>query len=218
MTDTNQISIDRWTTVRAGSLAAGCLMVGIAAGWLLRGVHRPFIPVSAIPASLSSPANSGSPSTVTKPSTPSLREITEAKAAPLLYSLKENPTNPDLLTSLGNLYYDSQQYAIAVGFYGRALKIKPNDADVRTDMATAYWYMGDADTSIAEFNKALGDQPDRPNTLFNRGLVKWHGKQDVAGALADWEKLLKANPNYAEKLKVEQMIAEAKSDTASQQK
>ena len=47
--------------------------------------------------------------------------------------------------SIGNVYYDAQQYPIAVEYYTRALKLKPSDAAVRTDMATAYWYMGNAD-------------------------------------------------------------------------
>ena len=108
-----------------------------------------------------------------------------------------------MLTSIGNIYYDAQQYPIAVDYYARALKAKPSDAAVRTDMATAYWYMGNADTAIAEFNKALTYAPNNPNTLFNLGLVKWKGKKDPAGAIADWEKLLAANPNYEGKDKVE---------------
>ena len=63
-------------------------------------------------------------------------------------------------------------------------------------MATAYWYMGNADTAIAEFNKALTYAPTNPNTLFNLGLVKWQGKHDSAGAIAAWKKLLAANPAY----------------------
>jgi cytochrome c-type biogenesis protein CcmH/NrfG len=97
-----------------------------------------------------------------------------------------------------------------VDYYGRALKVKPSDASVRTDMATAYWYMGNADTAIDEFNKALKYEPNKPNALFNLGLVKWQGKMDINGAVADWEKLLSTNPNYEGKDKVEQMIAEAK--------
>ncbi len=88
--------------------------------------------------------------------------------------------------------------------------MKPADGAVRTDMATAYWFMGQADLAIAEFDKALTFVPDNPNTLFNRGLVKWKGKKDAAGALADWERLLATDPAYDQKDKVRQMIAEAK--------
>jgi cytochrome c-type biogenesis protein CcmH/NrfG len=85
-------------------------------------------------------------------------------------------------------------------------------------MATAYWYMGNADTAIAEFNKALSYEPNNPNTLFNLGLVKWKGKSDVAGAVADWEKLLKTNPNYQDRDKVQQMMTEAKKQAAAKPK
>ena len=136
--------------------------------------------------------------------------MADAQAAPVIEKLKSDPNNPELLTSVGNFYYDAQQYQTAVDYYGRALKAKPSDAGVRTDMATAYWYMGNADTAIAEFNKALTYEPNKPNTLFNLGLVKWQGKMDINGAVADWQKLLAANPNYEGKDKVEQMIAEAK--------
>jgi tetratricopeptide (TPR) repeat protein len=136
--------------------------------------------------------------------------MADAKAAPLLDKLKSDPNNPDLIAGIGNVYYDAQQYPIALDYYGRALKARPSDAGVRTDMATAYWYMGNADQAIAEFNKALHFAPNNPNTLFNLGLVMWRGKMDAAGAIADWEKLLAANPNYGEKDKVNQMINEAK--------
>jgi len=115
-----------------------------------------------------------------------------------------------LLTNIGNLYYDAQQYPTAIDYYERTLKAKPSDAAVRTDMATAYWYMRNADTAIAEFNKALTYAPNNPNTLFNLGLVRWQGKKDAAGAVADWEKLLATAPNYPERDKVEQMLSEVR--------
>jgi len=136
--------------------------------------------------------------------------MADTQAAPLLEKLKSDPNNSSLLSEIGNLYYDAQQYPIAVDYYGRALKTKPADAAVRTDMATAYWYMGDADRAIAEFTKALTYEPNKPNTLFNLGLVRLKGKMDRAGAVADWEKLLATNPNYEGKDKVVRMISEAK--------
>jgi tetratricopeptide (TPR) repeat protein len=86
---------------------------------------------------------------------------------------------------------------------------------VRTDMATAYWYLGNADQAIAEFNKALTFAPTNPNTLFNLGLVKWEGKHDAAGAIADWKKLLNANPNYEQKDKVRQMLSDVQNQSTA---
>ena len=139
-----------------------------------------------------------------------MKEMADAQAAPMLEKLKADPNNPGLLASIGNLYYDAQQYPVAVDYYGRALKLRPSDAAVRTDMGTAYWYMGKADEAIAEFDRALSYEPNNPNTLFNRGLVKQQGKKDIAGAIADWEKLLAVSPAYEARDKVKQMIVEAK--------
>jgi len=80
-------------------------------------------------------------------------------------------------------------------------------------MATAYWYLGNADSCDRRVQQALSYEPNKPNTLFNLGLVKWQGKMDINGAVADWEKLLATNPNYEGKDKVQQMIAEAKKHT-----
>ncbi|MGA2002861.1 MAG: tetratricopeptide repeat protein [Terriglobales bacterium] len=211
MSETNNTSSSmNWTGVQAYTLAVVCLLLGMAGGWLIRGSQTPAAP-TAETASASAPAPSAMGGGMNAQPTPEqLKKMADTQAAPLIEKLKSDPNNPELLAGIGNFYYDAQQYPTAIDYYGRALKTKPADAAVRTDMATAYWYMGNADSAIAEFNKALTYEPNKPNTLFNLGLVKWQGKMDINGAVAEWEKLLKTNPNYEGKDKVEQMIAEAK--------
>src|SRR5208283_3468613 len=96
-----------------------------------------------------------------------------------------------------------QLYPTAIDYYQRALKIEPANTGVRTDMATAIWYTGNADGAIAEFQKSLSYEPNKANTLFNLGVVEWQGKMDIDKAVAAWQKLLATNPNYEEKAKVE---------------
>ncbi|HTR24755.1 MAG TPA: tetratricopeptide repeat protein [Terriglobales bacterium] len=203
----NKTSEVTWTGVQAYTLAVICLLLGMAGGWLIRGSQSPAAPVQA--ATASAPSAMGAAPNA-QPTPEQLKQMADTQAAPLLEKLKSDPNNPELLNGIGNMYYDAQQFAVAVDYYGRSLKAKPSDAAVRTDMATAYWYMGNPDEAITEFNKALTYEPNKPNTLFNRGMVKWQGKMDINGAVADWEKLLATNPNYEGKDKVEQMIAEAK--------
>jgi cytochrome c-type biogenesis protein CcmH/NrfG len=207
MSDTSNNSAT-WTGVQAYTLAVVCLLLGMAGGWLIRGSQSPAQPVEAATVTAPAPAGMNAPPNA-QPTPEQMKQMADTQAAPLIKKLKSDPNNPELLASVGNFYYDAQVYPIAVDYYGRALKAKPSDAGVRTDMATAYWYMGNADDAITEFNKALTYEPNKPNTLFNRGLVKWQGKMDINGAVADWEKLLATNPNYEGKDKVEQMIAEA---------
>src|ERR1017187_222865 len=210
---TNTSSTTKWTGVQAYTLAVVCLLLGMAGGWLIRGSQSPAAAVATESASAAAPTGMGG--AMNAQQTPEqLKLMADKQEAPLIEKLKSDPNNPDLLASIGNFYYDAQQYPVAVDYYGRALKAKPADAAVRTDMGTAYWYMGNADTAIAEFNKALTYTPNNPNTLFNLGLVKWKGKMDSAGAIADWEKLLATSPNYEGRDKVEQMMAEVKKQSA----
>jgi len=212
MTETNQTSVELWPIKRAMILAAAFLVLGLVAGWFIRGWENPAASANTAPAA-ANPAT-GSPAAPAADAT-RLKQAADTQAAPLLDQLRSNPQNPDLLVSVGNLYYDAQQYPTAIEYYGRALQARPTDANVRTDMGTAYWYMGNADAALAQFNQALTYAPDNPNTLYNRGLVKWQGKKDGAGALADWEKLLATNPNYQGRDKVEQMMAEVKTQSAA---
>ena len=139
-----------------------------------------------------------------------MRRMADKQAEPLLSKLQSDPNNADLLASLGNVYYDAQQFPIAIDYYQKSLKIKPSDASVRTDMATAYWYVGSADTAITEFHRALADEPNKANALFNLGAVQWQGKLDVQAALATWQKLLQTNPNYENKAKLLELMAQVK--------
>jgi cytochrome c-type biogenesis protein CcmH/NrfG len=208
MTGTNRaMSREQWTGVQAYTLAVICLLVGIAGGWLFRGSQSPEPPAEGVPATVPSGIGAGMNS---EPTPEQMKAVGNAQATPLLEKLQSDPNNAELLARIGNVYYDMQQYPIAINYYQQSLKLQPANTDVRTDMATAYWYTGDADTAIVEFKKSLSYEPNKPNTLFNLGIVEWQGKMDINGAVATWQKLLDANPNYQGKDKVIDLIAQAK--------
>jgi hypothetical protein len=52
--------------------------------------------------------------------------------------------------------------------------------------------------------------PRTADTLFNLGIVKWQGKQNVPGAVAAWKKLLETNRAYPDKDAVLQPMAQAR--------
>src|SRR5579871_5658171 len=199
-----------WSSVQAYSVAVLCLLVGIAAGWFIRGSQSPATATVAASAPTQASAGMGESA---QPTPEQMKKMADTQAAPLLKQIESDPNNADLIAKVGNIYYDTQQYPVAIDYYQRFLKLQPANANVRTDMATAYWYMGNVDSSIAEFNKALSYEPNKPNALFNLGVVKWQGKMDVNGAVATWQKLLDTNPTYENRDKVEQLIAQAKKHT-----
>jgi len=209
MTDTNRANtIEQWTSVQAYVLAVICLLVGIAGGWFIRGSQGP-TEAAAVPAGTSAVSSPGAEAS-TQPTPAQMQKMADTQSAPLIEKLKADPDNAELLQSVGNVYYDAQLFPTAIDYYHRALKVQPANTGVRTDMATAYWYTGDADTAIAEFQKSLTYDPTKANTLFNLGIVEWQGKMDIDKATATWQKLLDTNPNYEGKDKVLELMAQAK--------
>jgi cytochrome c-type biogenesis protein CcmH/NrfG len=199
-----QATSSGWTSTQAYVFAVICLLTGLAAGYFLRGsgTAQPAAPV----------ATSGAPAGMGEgqPTPEQMKQMAETQAQPLLEQLKSNPNDAALLAKIGNVYYDTQQYKEAVGYYERSLNSDPKNPNVRTDMGTAYFYMGDADRAISEFEKALTYDPKHGQTMFNLGMVKWQGKGDAKGAVQSWERLLKDVPDYPERANVEQLIARAK--------
>jgi cytochrome c-type biogenesis protein CcmH/NrfG len=192
-----------WTSAQAYVLAAFCLVLGVALGYLFRGS------ASSVPQVAAAPQNTGVPAENTQAQT-----ALQLSVAPLLEAVNGNPADYDALVKLGDIYYDAQQFPSAIQYYERALAVHPENPDVRTDMATAYWYTGNADKALAEMETSLAYKPGHPQTLFNLGWVKWQGKADAKGAVEAWQKLLKTNPDYPQRQQVEQHIAKAKEHAA----
>ena len=191
-----------WTGAQAYILAAFCLVLGVALGYLFRGSASPAVQNTVATTTASGAEQSFDPQ--------QHKEMIEKAAVPMIETLKRNPNDFDTIVQLGNLYYDAKQYKESIPLYDRALKLQPKNSDVRTDLGTAYWYLGDADRAIAEFTESLKYKPDHPGTLFNLGVVRWQGKSDPKGAVQAWEELLKRNPDYPQKQQIQDFISRAK--------
>jgi len=214
MTTSNVTSTrqDNWTSVQAYALAAFCLILGVALGYLFRGSASPSVDSAAA----ANPAAQGSPQTgAAQPNQQQQKAALDQAVAPLLASLQSNPNDFDTLVKVANLYYDGQQFPEAIKYYERAVNIQPKNADVLTDYGTSFWYTGNADKAIEEFQTALKYQPGRASTLFNLGLVRWQGKNDPKGAVQAWEELLRKNPDYPDKQKLQEFIDRAKQHAKS---
>ena len=192
-------SCGAWTSAQAYLLAAVCLVLGVALGYLFRG--------SASTALATAP-----PPTAVQQSQPdaNAQAVLMQAVAPLIEAVNKDPKDYESLVKLGDLYYDGQQFQNAIVYYERALVLHPENPDVRTDMGTAYWYTGNADKALAAMEASLKYRPGHPQTLFNLGWVRWQGKADPKGAIDAWQQLLKANPEYPQRQQVEQYIAKAK--------
>jgi cytochrome c-type biogenesis protein CcmH/NrfG len=198
-----------WKTSHVYVLAVICFMLGLPTGYLFHGVS-PQPAAAAKPAAVAEATSSPAGMKADSVTPEQLRQMADKTAEPILAELKSKPNDAALLAKAGDVYYDAQQFPEAVKYYESALKLDPKNSNIRSDMGTAYYYLGDADRAIAELNTSLGYSPEHAQTLLNLGLIKWQAKMDINGAVAAWQKLLDTNPNFPQADQVKQMIAQAK--------
>jgi len=199
----------QWTSTQAYGLSVICLLVGVAVGYLVRG-SAPSSEAAITPARAGvTEAAPASMAAAPEPTSEQLRQMADNEAQPLVKQLETDPRNSALLGQIGNLYYDARQYPQAVKYYAESLAIDPQATDVRTDMATAYHLMRQPDRAIQEYDAVLKIDGKHANALFNEGMVKWQDKMDVNGAIRSWRQLLEAHPDFAQRDKVEKLIAQA---------
>jgi tetratricopeptide (TPR) repeat protein len=127
------------------------------------------------------------------PPRPSPLEVA-SKAQTLKDILRKDSKNLAAWVELGNLYFDSNQPKEAVEAYSRYLAVKPDNADVRTDMGIMYRNLGDPDRALEEFRKAAQSDPKHANSRYNIGIVLLHDKQDIKRAIKAWEEYLEVDP------------------------
>ena len=185
-----------WTPVRIFAVAVIILVIGVFLGYLFSGSASQTASISMRKSNQTSGTTSQSES----------QQPFDSSISLLLQRLSSNPNDANLLVMIGDQYYDHRDYERAVDYYRRSLTLRPENVDVRTDMGTAIWYMGNPDGAIREYETSLKLQPNHPQTLFNMGIVKWQGKHDEKAALELWKRLLSVNPTYPDRQKVEQLI------------
>ncbi len=191
-----------WTNTQVYVAIVVVLILGGIGGYLLH--------TSGTPAESSSATSTASPSLPPSTITGAAQPPLDAQIKPLQQRLDANPKDVAALTEIGNIYFDASQWPAAIDYYTRALNETPRNPDVRTDMGIAYFYTGNSDRALKEFDQALKDDPRHAQTLFNVGIVKMNGKNDPKGAIVAWESLLKIDPTYPNRAKVESLMAEAK--------
>jgi len=120
--------------------------------------------------------------------------------------LAENPDDLILLTDIGNLYFTIQDYTRAIEYFRRGIALAPDDVNLHTDLGTALYYTEQTDEAITEFETALALRPGHPQALFNMGVVLLETRNDTAGAIELWERLIEMNPGYPQSPMVQEEI------------
>ncbi len=115
----------------------------------------------------------------------------------MLMKVKKEPGNAQAWAELGHFYFDHDMPAKAVDAYARALAIDPSSPDIWTDQGIMYKALGQFQKALDCFGKAAALDPKHEQARYNRGVVLMHDLNDMPGALAAWEEVLRINPQAA---------------------
>jgi len=165
---------------------------GLIVGWILGTQQAPGRPVgpTAAPAAQTASAATAPPA--------ARAAIDEAQVSALKNIAEKDPANVQSRIQLGNMYFDAERYQEAIRWYGEAFTLNPKDVNVSTDLGVCYYYTDQADRAVRQLEESLRIDPRHAKTLLNLGIVKSFGKQDLAGAAAAWEEVMKIDPNSQE--------------------
>lgn len=161
---------------------------GLLVGWMIgtQQVREPAAPAAQAPAAQAVPAQNTPP------------PLDQARATALEQQAKTEPRNAGVRAELGNVYFDAERFAEAAPWYEAALEIDPKNANVNTDLGIVYFYQGQFDRALAMFDRTLAVDPGHVKALLNQGIVRVRGKQDLAGAVQSWERVVALAPDSEE--------------------
>ncbi len=147
----------------------------------------------------------------------------KTRLATLAEQAKTDTGNVALQTDLGNEYYDAgleaetvapsesaENYKHAVEAYQNVLKVN-KDPNVMVDMATAAFKSGQNDLAEKTYVEALTIKPDFLNGLVNYGIFLANVKQDLPGAIAQWQKAQNLAQPGTEQDQIKAFISQAQS-------
>jgi len=94
---------------------------------------------------------------------------------------------------IGSIYKDLGFYPQAVDEYKKALTLRPDCEDIRTDLGVAYRDMRDFANSIKELSDAVAFNPDYLKASVQLGLT-YYMMGDSDRARAEWKQVLERHP------------------------
>src|SRR5262249_32394172 len=90
-------------------------------------------------------AGGGRPSAGTVHSASGQSGASSGRIGEIQQAVDRDPENPELLTALGNAYYDAEDWDRAIASYEKARRKAPKDANLLSDLGAAYRNRGEFD-------------------------------------------------------------------------
>jgi tetratricopeptide (TPR) repeat protein len=94
---------------------------------------------------------------------------------------------------MGDLLYDTGNWALAIRHYGRAVARDSSRTDALVDLGVAHYNLSNVAEAERHFRLALARDPHQPVALFNLGVV-YEGREDWDTALEFFHRALQSDP------------------------
>jgi tetratricopeptide (TPR) repeat protein len=200
--------------------------VGFLAGYIYdaqkRSAGQPNVAVAESPRPQVEAASSGAPAALAPPPATAFSGLPDGHppvdAVAAVKMLKDeaarSPRDPQPRLRLANFFYDQKQYDKAIEWYRLGLELDPGDVNARTDLGTAYFYLGRPQEARREYQKSLEADPRHEPTLFNLVVINLDGTHDLKAAQEALDRLEGLNPNYAGLETLKQRLEAARSSGA----
>lgn len=153
---------------------------------------------------------------------PRLRTPAPPPAGTAAAALPDDPTShapsPDLTAgmppaqadrTLGNFYYDHQNWPLAIRHYEAAISQGSNDSDIRTDLGNAYRFANRPEDALAQYQLAQKMNPAHEFSLFNQGGLYLEQLRQPQKAIEVWNEYLARFPQGQNVAAARQLIAQA---------
>ena len=136
------------------------------------------------------------------------------RVAELVRSLERDPENPEILTDLGNAYYDREDWDHAVEAYEKARRKAPKNPNLLSDLGAAHRNRGEFDLAIAFFQKARQADPDHWQSLLNWLVVEAYDRRNPRAAQPLYDELKRRYPDIPQIEKIQEQITSLRGGSA----
>lgn len=125
-----------------------------------------------------------------------IRKKPEKAIAMYMQSLSLMPDCAETYYSLGDLYFEEEDYNKAVDYYSKSLSINPNDAYVCNKFATALFKKGFIEDAIIAYKNAIDADCTYAPAFNNLGAVYLENKNMLSEAKDCFEEAISIDKNY----------------------
>jgi tetratricopeptide (TPR) repeat protein len=136
-------------------------------------------------------------------------KLEEAEKA-YLSALEASPAYIVALMNLGKLRFAQKNYDGAIEIFGRAVAAQPQSADANLFLGEAFLQVKKGSKAVGYLNKAIELDPLGKADAHLRLAALYNGAGMKDKAAAEYEKFLEKKPDYADKKKLQQYIADNK--------